>query len=216
MHHVRARYLAEAGIYAAMDELQQRPFWQARDSLFTFAEGMQSLVTVEPFGGYVFIRSIAESGQSRFTTRALVGEVADFGHSVMRWPLFDEGTQSGLSLNKEARITGDIALLAEGRGLDTLSTIDGIGFEGDLEGRAYTFETFDVPFHSNLLAQAVALNEAYLAQPSTDLVTLPPELDYTRRTLAWYLPSDLPTVASQSRYTAADSLQFRSPVSGGY
>jgi hypothetical protein len=108
------------------------------------------------------IRSIAEAGRSRYVARVLVGEVpADlFEYALV---LSDGSTNSGLHLNGHTQITGDVALVAEGRGLDSLTTLDSEGFNGRLNGDVFTFETLAVHLDAFLFQQTIAHSEAVLS-----------------------------------------------------
>ena len=106
-HRLQARYAAEAGVYIAIDSLQRNPFWRPTQAVMNLPEEQASRVTVEPFGGFLFIRSEALYRRSRSTVRAFVGEVppADFHNAVYLWD-----TESSMHVAGTTRITGDIVV----------------------------------------------------------------------------------------------------------
>jgi len=203
-HRLQARYAAEAGVYIAMDSLQRNPFWHPVDAVVNLPEQQTSRVTIETFGGYLFIRSVSQYRRSQSTVRALVGEVppADFYNALYVWD-----TESTIHVAGTTRITGDI--LVGQRGLRE-STFKRRRFTGRVDGTIHMIPNLKAPFFDgSFLQETIEDLERYLsrapATPSSAVQGLP---------LAERLPSENPVhvVAGSLRLTEADSLLLRDPV----
>lgn len=111
VHRQQARYLAEAGVYVALGQLQADPYWRADAVPVVPAEGDTSFVSVASFGGYLWVRATARKRHSRYTIRALVGQVptAPLRNAVYVWD-----TASSLNLAGTTRITGDVVVGSRG------------------------------------------------------------------------------------------------------
>ncbi len=203
-HRLQARYAAEAGVYIAIDSLQRNPFWRPTQAVMNLPEEQASRVTVEPFGGFLFIRSEALYRRSRSTVRAFVGEVppADFHNAVYLWD-----TESSMHVAGTTRITGDIVVGP--RGLRK-STFKRRRFTGRLDGTVHKISNLKEPFFDgHFLQGAIEDLDRYL---SGSPATSPPTEQ--RRPLAKGLPSENPVhrVSGSLQLTEADSLLLRDPV----
>ena len=203
-HRLQARYAAEAGVYIAMDSVQQNPSWRVREIILELPQDQASRVTLEAFGGYVLIRSTAHYRGSRATVRALVGEAPppSFENAVQQW----DG-ESGLHLAGTTAITGN--MVVGRRGVKT-KTYKGRRFTGRIRGAVFKVPDLAPPYFDNrFLEAAVEEAERYLGRTadlsSPGAVGLP---------LARRLPSENPVYAALGdlRLTVADSLLFREPL----
>ena len=203
-HRLQARYAAEAGVYVAMDSLRLNPHWRPIDTVIDLLEGQTSRVTVEAFGGYLYIRSTAPYRRSRSTVRAFVGEVppTEFHNAVYLWD-----TESSMHVAGTTRITGDIVV---GRRGMRKSTFKRRRFTGRIDGRVHRVPGLKAPFFDgHVLEQSLEALEWYLVGlPGS---SPPPE---QRLPLAKRLPGDnrVHRVAGPLRLTTADSLLLREPL----
>ncbi len=162
-HRVQSRYAAEAGIYAAMDRLQQNPFWTAQDEVIVLPLEQESRVTMEHFGGYVLIQSVAQYRRSRTTVRALVGDVPPpaFHNAVMLWDF-----ESSVHAAGHTRITGDIVVGQ--RGLRE-STFKRRRFTGSIEGTVHKVPDLAAPhFNGHFLHRVMDRLDDVLDEPPSD------------------------------------------------
>ena len=203
-HRLQARYAAEAGVYIAMDSLQQNPSWRAVEAVVDLPEGQTSHVTVEAFGGYVLIRSAAQYRRSRCTARALIGEVPppSFENALQQW----DG-ESGLHLAGTTAITGNIVVGR--RGVKT-KTFKRQRFTGRIRGAVFNVPDLQPPyFDSRFLQTAIEEAERYLRGASDPLLSDPKALPLARR-----LPSEnrVYVASGDLRLTPADSLLLQEPM----
>jgi hypothetical protein len=194
-HRLQARYAAEAGVYVALDSLRRNPYWRPVDTGFDLPEGQMSRVTVEAFGGYLYIRSTAPYRRSRGTVRALVGEIppAAFHNAIYLWD-----TESSLHVAGTTRITGDIVV---GRRGVQQSTFKRRRFTGRIDGQVHQVPDLKPPFFD-------ALERYLVGSPGS---SPPPE---ERLPLAKRLPGEnrVYLAAGSLRLTEADSLLLRDPL----
>lgn len=203
-HRLQARYAAEAGVYIAIDSLQRNPFWRPARAVMNLPEEQTSRVSVERFGGYLFIRSEALYRRSQSTVRALVAEVppADFHKAVYLWDI-----ESSMHVAGTTDITGDIVVGS--RGLKK-SAFKRRRFTGQLEGAVHKIPDLKEPFFDgHFLHGTLDDLERYLGGSSP---TVPPADE--ERPLAKHLPGEnrVHRVAGSLRLTEADSLLLRDPV----
>lgn len=203
-HRVQARYAAEAGVYIALDSLQHNLFWRGNEVFISLPEQQACRVTVESFGGYVLIRSVARYRRSQSTLRALVGEVppAPFHNALYVWD-----TESSVHVAGRTRITG--AVVVGPRGLKE-STFERRRYTGRVGGPVRTVPNVAAPFfdgsflHGALEHLDRTLNGSRETPPG-ETAGLP---------LAKRLPSENPIlrVSGSLRLTEADSLLLREPL----
>lgn len=203
-HRLQARYAAEAGVYIAMDSLQRNPFWRPAKTVMNLPEKQTSHVSVERFGGYLFIRSEALYRRSRSTVRALVGEVppVDFHNAVYLWD-----TESRLHVAGTTDITGDIVVGP--RGLRE-STFKRRRFTGRIDGAVHKIFNLKQPFFDGRFLQGTLDDlERYLGGSPPTAPSVEEE-----RPLAKRLPSEnrVHRVSGSLRLTEADSLLLRDPL----
>ncbi|MEM6335938.1 MAG: hypothetical protein AAF752_05180 [Bacteroidota bacterium] len=188
VHEARAQYEAEAGVFQAIAWLQNDPTWTARDTLVVLPGGMEVELSVEPFGGYLLVRSVAVESRSKYAARALIGEVPGdaFEHALTLW---DYETRTGLSLNGAANVYGDLSIVApKGREVDSLdSNLDGIGYNGELIGAVYRFDSLQVGWDRTSVERARLLRSGF--EPGKGV---PEDTVVQRRSLAEWMPSELP------------------------
>lgn len=208
VHRLQAQYAAEAGLYTALETLRQRRLLWPADSVFVLPRNQRSRVSVEPFGGYLLVRSVAEAGRSRFTLRALVGAEppTGFRRALVVWD-----PSVPLTLNGAVHVRGDV-VVGE-RGLDTSSTLGGHPFTGRIEGDVLRAPTRQPPFFDPaLFDETVARCEALLDRRTAAAPDSPPR--YTRSSRAARMPSENPVrlAGRRTAFGPADSLLFREPV----
>lgn len=204
VHRVQARYLAEAALYTVLDSLQWDPFWRPAGVDVRLPGGHRGVVTVEAFGGYLYVQAAARQQRSRYTIRALVGEAppAAFGNAVYLWD-----TESSLNVAGETRIVGDI-LLGK-RGLE-YGVFDGRGFRGVVEGEVLPTPELRPPyFEPRFYEDALARGEALLV--ATSAVRDPGRYPYVP---ARHLPGENSVlfVEGDLHVSAADRALFDRPV----
>ena len=202
-HRLQARYTAEAGVYAALDSLQTNPVARLHGYVFALPDGQASRVTVEGFGGYLFVRAVANYRRSRSTVRALVGEVppAGFDNAVVLWD-----TESSLHLAGRTAIDGDIVVGPRGV---RESTYRRRRFTGRHDGNVYAIDDLEPPFfEGHHLQQATLRLDDLPGRPGHDAPY--PEGVYEP---ARHLPSENPVYATAGslHLTAADSTLLATP-----
>lgn len=204
-HRLQARYGAEAGVYWAIDSLQKNPMWTTPGYDLSLPGDQRSRLTIEPFGGYIFIRSESHYRRSRSVVRVLVGEAPPvaFDHAVTMW----DGTSS-LQVAGDTHIRGDVVVGR--RGLEQ-STYRRRRFTGDVDGTVHAVDDMEPPF----------FDEAFLQRSVTMLDSLIDaaaaldggEEDRHERVPYW-MPTANPTyvVTDDLVLTEADSALFSGPV----
>lgn len=204
-HRAMARYAAEAGLYVALDSLEQNPYWQEPDLLMELPADQRARVTVEPFGAYLYVRSLAQQGRSQAAVRALIGEVPapEFNHAVVLWD-----TESSLNVAGTTRIEGTVVVGERGV---RESTFERRRFTGDVRGPIRRDRELEAPFADFSFFDAAVADAERLMRRST---TPPPEIDFRLRDIARLVPSDNPItrVEGTLRLTSDNAAQFARPV----
>lgn len=201
-HRLQARYAAEAGVYMVLDSLQQNPAWLPQNRLVPLPDGQESRVTVEPFGGYLFVRSTSRYRRSRCTVRALAGEIPpdSFRNALVLWD-----RESSLHVAGRTRIGGPVVVGP--RGLRR-STYRRRRFTGRIEGAVHATAGLQPPyFDGSFLERATDNLDELLGRSSS------PGFEETY-VAARHLPSENPVYAvpGSLHLTSADSTLLGTPV----
>lgn len=203
-HRLQARYLAEASIYIAMDSLQHNPIWRPKEAVLDLPMGQSGQVTVESFGGYLLIRSVAAYRNYRSTLQAVVGERTPeaFSHALYLWD-----ADARLHVAGRTHIKGDIVVGPRGM---RSSTFKRERYTGRMDGDVRLTADLTAPFFdTRLLEGEIDRLDAYLQMPLTEAPTLADTLS-----LAQHLPSENPIyhVAGSLHLSSADSLLLSQPI----
>ncbi len=210
VHHTQAQYIAEAGLFSVVDGLQRQPAWRPSDSLLALPDETQSRVDVTPYGGYLWVRSTATAGRSRYTSRALVGQAPTtwFNQALVLWDRSD----SGIHLNGRTYITGDLSIVApQGREIDTLDAqIDGEGFSGQVAGHVARFDSLNLGWRADVFLETLAWCDRLLADPHV----VPPRRQVPGESQPLPLPLEQPRIRFEgaAHLTEDDADLFAEPV----
>ncbi len=204
VHRVQARYLAEAGVYTAMDSLQRDPRWRVLDAPLSLPGCDRCEVTVAGYGAFLLVRSVAVRAGSRYTARAIIGETPPpaFRSAIYLWD-----SQSSLNVAGTTYIRGDI-VVGE-RGL-VESTFKGRRFEGRVEGSVTeSAETRPAFLDLHQFEEATSTFERWLRAP--DVSATPEPRSYLP---AHHLPSDnrIWHVSGDLMLDATDQSHFTMPI----
>ncbi len=139
---LQALYIAEAGVYHAMQKLRNNPFWETSNMR---PEGFPCTVSLENVGGYYFIRSTVTVSNQQVTVRAKVVEnpPPPFDVAIYLW----DGA-SRLNVAGSTIINGDIEA---GQWGVQQNTLGGIPFSGALRGVTRYQDEMHAPFFDDEL-----------------------------------------------------------------
>ncbi|MDZ7260562.1 MAG: pilus assembly PilX N-terminal domain-containing protein [candidate division KSB1 bacterium] len=163
LHRTQALYLAEAGIYKALWYLSghdgRDKYWRVSNHVLPLFDSLSCIISIEQWGGYLSLISLASCKKQTVSIRVLVGEEIpqSFDQAVIigggDYPLVVTGSN---------KIIGDVTV---GAGGVKSGRIKGVGFSGSqlVEGDIHIQIPPQMPyFDASLLENAIGSYQARL------------------------------------------------------